>query len=286
MDLLLGLRPQDVVSLRRKLEGKFDRILERCLLVPASIAALGISVIHRYGHTVFHHKSGSVSPKMGIFNLFFLMNWVQGLLGKVDTLVPLGGEKDELDGEGIMCLLNEEPEDFSRLYDIYSSDSKAVIPNQAPLWICSNAEGRRPSEFLVSSDGGQAVKLPKRTGYWKVVIENPHLDASLVDLYVAALKKAKFSYRFESKKSTLYFSNSLGASLGLPPSAKHLFALMPLGPEIVIGLECELELVNSNESCEGGILKGEEAEAASFQQAGLEATEPQFLEFDSAIADC
>lgn len=174
------------------------------------------------------------TPNMGIFNLYFLMNWVEWSLGmRVDKTSPLiAGKGKLLAGEkfAYRVHMDRDPEMFGQLYALYTSDRQATVPNQAPLWKCSKLVGDSPYEFVQSQDdGSEKVELPNWTGYWKIKFELRHLFAGLVSQYMEEIHKGKYSYRFESSKLTLYFANSIGASLGLPPAASHLDCVSFLG---------------------------------------------------------
>jgi hypothetical protein len=224
----LGL--DQVVKLKKKLsEGKFRPYLKRCLMVPAPFNELGLVIIHtKKRKTLVRdvNRDKVVQLDMGIFNLFFLMDWVEYSLGQdVDQMKPLQVNQGKLE-VGEKYVLNiplaRDEEMFGDLYDLYRSNNRAQMPNQAPLWKCSQAKGEDPDLYIRYSGCQMWVDLPDCTGYWKVAFDLRHLIAGMVSLFVWTLKDQGFSYRFESSRKTLYFSNSIGASLGLPPTAEHL----------------------------------------------------------------
>lgn len=224
----LGL--DQVVTLKKKLsEGKFRPYLKRCLLVPAPFNELGLAIIHtKKRKTLVRdvNRDKVMQLNMGIFNLFFLMDWVEYSLGQdVDKMKPLQVNQGKLDvGEKFVLNvpMDRDKEMFGDLYELYRSNNRAEIPNQAPLWKCSQAKGEEADRYFCSAGGQVWVNLPDCTGYWKVKFDLRHYLAGMVSLFVWTLKDQGFSYRFESSRMVLYFSNSIGASMGLPPTAEHL----------------------------------------------------------------
>jgi len=225
-----SLGPKEVKALRKKLsDGEFRPHLKRCLLVPAPCVDLGVTIIHtRRRKTIFKdgYDGHLYSPNMGIFNLYFLMSWVEDSLGmRVEKMKPIHpGGKPAVGEKMILNVpMDRNPEMFGQLYDLYNSDAQATIPNQAPLWKCSKFPGQHPYDYIVFKNGFvNGIALPEYTGYWKIVFDVCHLFAGLVNLYLDELRVKGYSYRFESSRLTLYFANSIGASLGLPPTPKHL----------------------------------------------------------------
>merc|ERR1712001_773668 len=215
---------------KRLSDGKFRPHVKRCLMVPGPSVDLGLSIIHtRRRKTLIRTRDGmKYQPNMGIFNLYFMMSWVEdSLRQRVDVMKPL----NHVEGKpavGEKYILNvpmaRDPDMFGNLYDLYRSDMKAIKPNQAPMWKCSKMAGSDPYEFINVSDDGliEGIDLPEWTGYWKVEFEITQICAGLVSLFMRALREEGYSYRFESSRLTLYFANSIGASLGLPPAAQHL----------------------------------------------------------------
>merc|ERR1712168_36814 len=61
-------------------------------------------------------------------------------------------------------------------------------------------------------------ELPTEPGYWRVRLAGD--DPFLVSQWLSKLSENKFTYRCKGKR--LYFSNTLSASLGIPPNAAHL----------------------------------------------------------------
>jgi|ERR1711874_183200 len=190
-----------------RLKKSNNTFTKRCMVVPSVMRHSSASIVHS------RRRNGSSKTNLDLpgqrfelayshFNLMFLRFWFEWSFGReCDAYDKLGSGKNKrpvpLDGTGEVADVG--------LYELFSSDSTTLFPSLRPLWICSS--GLAFSEF--------PGKKPSTTGYWKIKLETGSLEA-----FVPKLVQWRFSYAI--KKDVLYFSNSLSASLGLPPNAKHL----------------------------------------------------------------
>jgi hypothetical protein len=104
--------------------------------------------------------------------------------------------------------------------------SDQVVQNARPASLRINySKMPDPEEkFLeLSPEGSQNILLPSFAGYWRVSFPRIHdVPTPVPAIWRTALSEAKFSYRFFPASGDLFFSNTLGAKYGLPPTAKHM----------------------------------------------------------------
>lgn len=180
---------------------------KKCMVVPSVMRHSTAGVVHS------RRRNGSSRTSLQLdgtryeltfshFNLMFLRFWFEwSFEWTCNAFDRLGSGKFKRpmtqDGTGEVVDVG--------LYGLFSSDSTTVFPNIRPLWICCT--GLFFSDF--------PAKRPQTIGYWKTRPKTGSLG-----LCVLKLEQWKFSYAI--KKDVLYFSNSLSASFGLPPTAKSL----------------------------------------------------------------
>jgi len=99
--------------------------------------------------------------------------------------------------------------------------SDQVVENLRPdsLRINFSKQPGKEKDFLVDD----MIKLPEYAGYWRLSFPRiKDVPTPMPLKWKTALDEKRFSYKFYPSNGNLFFSNTLGAKYGLPPTAKHL----------------------------------------------------------------
>jgi hypothetical protein len=108
------------------------------------------------------------------------------------------------------------------MYSAYAS--MRIVKNDFPqtIFLAKELGADDCTDFETTQNGRTVVVLPRSPGYWKVQIAPPTNGIDTRTEWISTLSSAKFSYRFDPRQQVLYFSNTLGSKLGLPPAPAHI----------------------------------------------------------------
>lgn len=165
----------------------------------------------------------------GPLNLVFLNDYISWSGGDLrnDKVLMEGGAvvgtsfrdsnralRDRLDSLGITG--READAEIIRMFR-----SDEVVRNENPCSLRINWS-RQPDPERQFFLNGELI-LPREAGYWRVTFPRiKDVPLPLEPEWKEALAREAFSYRFYPSTGNLFFSNTVGAKHGLPPTAKHL----------------------------------------------------------------
>lgn len=191
----------------RLAEIRNDKLNKKCFALPSTVVHTK-AYVQSYRRNCPSHSGKwffwpgfddiRIELRFSYLNLFFIRFWLEWSLGiDASRFVTWNRETNDWEAYGKSVPACD-------LYGLYKSRCTAFTPNLRPFWIYNKCP-------VTKMPSGK----PLKPGYWKVKVNPEQMQD-----HVLTMHRWNCSYTF--KKDALYFSNTLAASVGLPPNAEHL----------------------------------------------------------------